>query len=460
MRFFQRAIDAYSQGLQSYPSSLDLAYNKLVTPRESMDQKKTNGTPRARVLLEITTHPILVQELQQPLLETLQAALEAHRHALKLDPDNADTLFNTSQVLTTIAEDVAEDEDIPEAEVLKLLEEALEMQTKCLSIQELKYEESLQHRRLAEEQADAPLPADAPAQASAPAGSSSAAEEDQWFTVVEPVTADTLIDTVLAQLGTLTTLCGVVSSSPESAPSTALQWAENHSTTLLSKLQILSQASPEKVQEMALTKANFSSALLEAGYRSGKLEAATYKSERDAVFAVPELQLASSLEGLMSNARSLMTFNSTLADVQFTDPQSFSTIRWNALTEAIKHLKAASEIAGIDQGEKATTHMLRGECSLFLHNLQYPPASYPSAINNAGQLLKNATVFFRNAKALANEAEQRKVASLRETVAEYLSAGRPQDSGKLVMASPGGPEWATEQLEDMASEGLLPPDFE
>ena len=58
------------------------------------------------------------------------------------------------------------------------------------------------------------------------------------------------------------------------------------------------------------------------------------------------------------------------------------------------------------------------------------------------------------------EAEQRKVAGLRVTVAEYLSAGRPHDSGKLVMASPGGPEWATEQLEDMAAEGLLPPDFE
>lgn len=408
------------------------------------------------MLLEIATHPILVQELQRPLLETLQAALEAHRHALKLDPDNADTLFNTSQVLTTIAEDVAEDDEIPETEVLKLLEEALEMQTKCLSVQEQKHEESLRHRRLAEEQADVPLPAEAPV----PAGSSSGAEEDQWFTVVEPVTADTLIDTVLAQLGTLTTLCGVVSSSPESAPATTLQWAENHSTTLLSKLQILSQASPEKVQEMALTKANFSSALLEAGYRSGKLEAATYKGERDAVFAVPELQLAGSLEGLMSNARSLITFNSALADVQFTDPQSLSTARWNALTEAIKNLKAASEIAGIDQGEKATTHMMRGECSLFLHNLQYPPASYPSAVNNAGQLLKNATVFFRNAKALATEAEQRKVASLRETVAEYLSAGRPHDSGKLVLASPGGPEWATEQLEDMAAEGLLPPDFE
>ena len=408
------------------------------------------------MLLEIATHPILIQELQQPLLETLQVALEAHRHALKLDPENADTLFNTSQVLPTIAEDVAEDDDIPEAEVLKLLEEALEMQTKCLSIQELKYEESLQHRRFAEEQADAPLPAEAPA----PAGSSSAAEEDQWFTVVEPVTADTLIDTVLAQLGTLTTLCGVVSSSPESAPSTTLEWAENHSTTLLAKLQILSQGSAEKLQEIAFAKATFSSALLEAGYRSGKLEAAAYKSERDAVFAAPELQLAGSLDGLVGNARSLMTFNLALAEVQFTDPQSLSTVRWNALTEAIKHLKAASEMAGIEQDDKATTHMLRGECSLFLHNLQYPPTSHPSAINNAGQLLKNATVFFRNAKALATEAEQRKVASLRETVAEYLSAGRPHDSGKLVMASPGGPEWATEQLEDMAAEGLLPPDFE
>jgi len=30
MRFFQRAIEAYDQGLKAFPSSLDLAYNKLV----------------------------------------------------------------------------------------------------------------------------------------------------------------------------------------------------------------------------------------------------------------------------------------------------------------------------------------------------------------------------------------------------------------------------------------------
>jgi hypothetical protein len=28
MRFFSRAIDTYDQGLQKYPESLDLAYNK------------------------------------------------------------------------------------------------------------------------------------------------------------------------------------------------------------------------------------------------------------------------------------------------------------------------------------------------------------------------------------------------------------------------------------------------
>jgi hypothetical protein len=31
VRFFQRAIDSYEEGLKAYPKSFDLAYNKWVT---------------------------------------------------------------------------------------------------------------------------------------------------------------------------------------------------------------------------------------------------------------------------------------------------------------------------------------------------------------------------------------------------------------------------------------------
>ena len=49
--------------------------------------------------------------------------------------------------------------------------------------------------------------------------------EDQWFSVMEPVTEETLIDTIITQLGTLTTLCSLLGNS-DSVPPTSLAWIE------------------------------------------------------------------------------------------------------------------------------------------------------------------------------------------------------------------------------------------
>ena len=167
------------------------------------------------MLLEITTHPVLVRQLQAPILEVLQQALEAHRYALNLDQDNADSLFNTAQDLTAIAEESAKDSNRPDQEALQALEEALELQNRCLGVQEFKLEESVQQQneaasQMASEEAN---PTDSEAMDEGadegvvtPANNSA----DQWFSVVEPVTKDTLLDTILAELGTLTTLCSIL----------------------------------------------------------------------------------------------------------------------------------------------------------------------------------------------------------------------------------------------------------
>ncbi|KAH8664239.1 hypothetical protein BX600DRAFT_464071 [Xylariales sp. PMI_506] len=444
MRFFQRAIEVYEQGLQAFPTNLDLAYNK------------------ARVLLEVATHPVLVQQLKQSTVVALQLALDAHRHALQLDPDNADALFNTAQVLTSIAEEIANDDDIPDTEALKLLQEALELQTKCLSIQELKFEESVEQERLAHEQEHAAESSAAePSEAEQPAeeGSGNDAEDDdeQWFTVVEPVTHDTLIDTIVAQLNTLTTFCGVLGNSPESAPPATLAMIEEHSSKLVQKIPLVAQDKPERQQEISLAKANFVSALLEAGFKSGKIDAATYKRERDAAFTVPELLANGTVESLIANARSLISFNSALMELQ--QPED-STVRWNSLTESITHLTSASKIPRIDQDDLATTHLLRGDANLLLVGLGHPPTNHQAAVTNAAQLLKNAEVFYRNASKLSQDVEQKSIAALKSKAAEGLqqqvSGGKPFDIGELLAAMPNGPQWTIEQLEDMVSEGLLP----
>lgn len=447
MRFFQRAIDVYDQGLQKFPRSFDLAYNK------------------ARVQLEIATHPALVDQLRRPLRDALDEALSSHQYALQLDPENADTLFNTSQVLTAIAELMASDEGdeaaASEAEAVKVLREALELQSKCLSIQERGYQEFLEQERIANEQAQN-VNDETTAATDLRDGSEPGSDEEagEWVNAIEPVTQDTLIDTVLAQLGTLTTLCSIMSFSPGAAPAHTFSWCEELSTGLLDKIQTISHDQPNRRQEIALSRANLVSALLEAGYKSGKIDVETYKRERDAAFAMTELQLERSIEGLIANARSLLAFNSAITDVDNGDAQSQSILRWNVLTASIANLKSASAIQGISQDDLATTHLLRGDASLYLCAMAFPPTSHQTAVNTAAQNAKNAEVYYRNASKLSREQDEKDISSLKSAVAQYLQAyaqGQAHgDLSNVLNASPQGQGWVISQLEDMIAENLVP----
>jgi len=463
MRFFVRAIEVYDAGLAKYPQSLDLAYNKYVFFPKSLFHGEVspcrivvaNILSRARVQLEIATHPLLVKQLQASVLSVLEEALASHRYALALDQDNADTLFNTSQVLTTIAEELAKDNSHSDQDALQPLEEALELQNRCLSIQELKHEQAQAQDdgALAQTEQHGPNePTPAMYGGSNPPDSNMLAE--QWFSVVEPVTEDTLIDTALAQLGTMTTLCSILSSPTVFAPASSLAWVEEYSSKILNvKLPMYTKNAGSRLREIAMVRANFVSALLEAGFRSNKVDAATYKRERDGAFDVPELNLENSYDSLLANAQSLVAFASALAEP--VDSSTHSASRWNALSAGLASLVKASKIPGISTDDTAKTHLLRGDSSLAQYQMGQPPTAYPAAILNAAQLLKNAEVFYRNASKLASEDQEKAIAGLRSAIAAGLQKG---DLGSTISSanSSRGQDWLREQVQDMISEGLLP----
>jgi tetratricopeptide (TPR) repeat protein len=442
MRFFLRAIEVYDQGLRRFPSSLDLAYNK------------------ARVLLEIATHPALVKHLQAPILVVLQQALEAHHYALSLDQENSDTLFNTAQVLTAIAEIHAKTGT--ETEALRLLEGALDLQSRCLGIQELKLEESLQQQKELEEQFSSDSTAVDFSQNHASTSTSqgeparNAGPEEQWFSVVEPVTKATLVDTILAELGTLTTLCSILNSTAVSVPSSTLAWVEESSRKLINtKLPVLlDESEPELLQEVALVRANFVSNFLEAGYRAGSIDLQTYKKERDDVFKSPDLDLEKSYACLTGNANSLIAFASSAIEVDPTTLSTHASQIWNALSAAITNLAAATKVSDSVPDEIAETHFIRGNCSLLQYRLGQPPASYQTAVNNASQLLKNANVFYRNAEKLYQDEERKAVAAFRSHIVQALQNGDDPVASAGTVAQTKGVEWVQNQFSDMADEGL------
>ena len=122
-RAFLRALEVYDKGLKKFATNFDLAYNK------------------ARLELELTQSPEIVDKLGLDLVALLRQTLDSHRVALALDAENIDVRFNASQVLTSLAEVLSESEDGEDEEAIKCLHESLEMLEGCLARQEMAIEQ-------------------------------------------------------------------------------------------------------------------------------------------------------------------------------------------------------------------------------------------------------------------------------------------------------------------------------
>jgi hypothetical protein len=387
----------------------------------------------------------------------LEIALASHRYALQLEPDNADALFNTAGVLTSIAEEIAKDAGHSDAQALNLLEEALDLQSKCLSFQEHLFAESLGQRQAMIDASRQPQPKPLE-QTIAEAHSldrDADQPEEQWVSIVEPITNETLIDTIEAQLATLTTLCSILCSSPGSSPASSLAWVEEYSSKLLdTKIPAYLEGATDRTQDLALVKANFYSALVEAGFRLGRLDAQTYKRERDAAFVAPELAMPSSPASLLANATSLIAFSSALGETILA-VAPLSSMRWNALAAAIADLGKAAKLADTPAEDLVKSHILRGDASMLQYQLSKPPAAYQVAVSNAASLVKNAEIFYRNASKLAKDIDARNDAVLKESLVVLLQDKEKGAAKIQALATEQSPQWVMAQVDDMMAEGLF-----
>jgi hypothetical protein len=88
--------------------------------------------------------------------------------------------------------------------------------------------------------------------------SSEAPQDDRWATILEPVTNDTLLDTLLAQLETLTTLCGVITDAGK-----GLAFIEEYASGLLNTKLPAYLFGTDRESEAGLAKSNFMAAAAE-----------------------------------------------------------------------------------------------------------------------------------------------------------------------------------------------------
>ncbi|KAI4115165.1 MAG: hypothetical protein LQ345_004192 [Seirophora villosa] len=425
-RFFARALNDYDDGLNKFPASFDLAYNK---PGD--------------------------------LLALLRTALVSHRYALEISQENADLLFNTGQVLTSLAELISEGPpehtDAPHADPLQLYQEALEFFQRCLSLQEYQLTQAD-----AEANASATGPMDVEkrdvevgeGKISEP-NQSAPSDEDHWATIVEPVTPNSLLDSLLVQVETLTSVCGLLSARGTDDPG----WVEQYYQSLLHERISLAAKETGRYRESALTKAKFRCALAEAGFSTARLDISTY--ERGIVAAYEDLvDFSVDAEALCDRADAELAFHVTfrkslqrgsIGTMQESRAAS-SVIRWKHLTKALDSFTTASKL--VNAKNLPRIHLRRGDCEMHRRSLGFAPSAYDIAAKSATTLLKNAEIFYRGAAKVAT-AEAAKDEEAEALFKEAVVAGLLGKMSKLQEKASGEKARVHEIVGDMVEEGML-----
>jgi len=353
-------------------------------------------------------------------------------------------LSNTAQVLTSLVEALTEDRSgsVSKEDGLRLLEEAIELFQRCLTLQEFHYAESQaqeEEASLNPEPSDTEIPesetlnspstsshATAPTTSPSenPSSDISQSVEERWATIVEPITNDTLLDTLLAQLETLTLLSEIITTDQ----GRGLAWIEEYSTSLITTKLPAYLPGTDRDEEAALTRANFITALANANFRCGRMDAPTYQRALEDAFG--GLDLEHDPEGLCDKAEALIAYSNALSNAlsnDTPDATSAASSRWTALTAALDSLTAASKLSTAQN--LAAIHLLRGDVELLRYQLGQALVSFPTAVRSAGTLLKNAGTYYRGAEreAMASrtrdeeDVEERREAGVKGAVVEALS---------------------------------------
>ncbi|KAF3004116.1 hypothetical protein E8E13_004380 [Curvularia kusanoi] len=454
-RFFNRAIDTYNEGLKKHPQSFDLAYNKA--------NLEYSLTEDERILPHLGSRMALLEE-----------TLNSHRHATSLNPTNTDILFNTAQVLTSLAEAGLEDgtQEAAKTPARQLLEEAVDIFTGCLQKQQQEYEQM--QAEIAKAQASGEYqeawegnrsqPAEAKEHDNTDTDSASEGPGD-WATVEEPVTPTTILETCTAQLGALITLLGLYT--PEDLPSIEKKAQDGLLTAseIIPGLINIIDASPESDDEdepeagptlsigqsaateeastspkedAVLAAANFQVSIAEAMYRSGRSSSAQYAQQVEQTFStlIKEAQRTTA-PGLAyinvgsSYADALIDLASSIADsLQYTESSPTFTsdleIQWTALSQAQKtltELSSAPLSSLLHASRLADIFMARGDTDLFRFRIATTPGAKAAWANSRAVVVANAGVFYRGARSYAQNAsaaQTRATADAKAIVAEIL----------------------------------------
>ncbi len=356
-------------------------------------------------------------------------------------------------MLTSLAEAIMEvrkpTEDVRN-HALQFLQEALELFQRCLNLQEYNFEQA---QEKAAQAVEGPVSDSYEESNNANGNGSSVSEEEVWASVEEPVTEDSLLDTAIAQVETLVSLCKL----GDIQGHHGLVWIEEYyRSTLEGKINYYLGATTRQ-HEAALAKAKFIAAISDAAFQMGRLDLLTYERELTTAFTSPELDLASDPQGLCERADAELLFNTSVqAAIHNTHleelPQIASTC-WKHITKALESLTAAFKI--LNALNLPRIHLRRGDCEMLRLRLGDAPLRYDLAVKSMPTLLKNAETYYRGAGTLAkrsqDDEEEQNEAEIKEALTAAL-AGETQRFAKLIKLRRDSVGTIVEEMRD---EGLL-----
>ena len=358
---------------------------------------------------------------------------------------------NTAQVLTSLAEDQSEGpastSDI-KAQALSLLREALELFQKCLEVQQYRYTQAHADEDSFAESAD---PSD---HAMADSDSrSSSVEDERWASIVEPVTESTLLDTVVAQLDTLTAICNLMISLAD----TRLSWIEDFYNVMVEPIITTYSDNKNRPLDVSLAGANFTCAYADLTFRTGLIDAVTYEREIAKAFG-DSFEISSSARALCDRADAFfalcVSFDFILDQTfcNYQERANYKETRWKYLTDALEDLKSAAKLSDAENLPKI--HLRRGDCELMRFSMGEAPIAFERARNNSATLLQNAETYYRGGSRIAKA--QGAVDEEQESTVKEAVVARLQGDEKILqnLASIDSRKVA-QVLEEMKEEGLI-----
>lgn len=410
----------------------------------------------------------------------LEETLTSHRLAISLNPTNTDILFNAGQVLTSLAELLLENgtQETAKVPARPLLEEAVELFTRCLESQQREYEQmqaeiakahasgEYQEAWQGESEGGVSLIVGQENQDTDISSSSSEAPGD-WATVEEPLTPEAILETCTAQLGALTTLLGLYDPSElsniEKKASDGTETAAAKIPALITLIENTpSPTRPEEpkagptlsigsnstdtemtttpIEDAVIASVNFRASVAEVSYRSTQSDSTTYAQTIEQLFtklsSTPSSDSPSFSDLAKANisssyADALIDLASALADGPGY-PQSSSTfatdveIQWTALTQAqslLTTLISPPYTTILPASRLADIFIARGDTDLFRFRISMYEGAKPAWTKSKPVLVGNAGVFYRGGRTYAEKAgiaNVQETANAKAIVAEVL----------------------------------------